>query len=141
MSCSPVEGALGVVDVVAAPGGVGRPDTTVAEAEPGRARVQHIGAVGAGPALAVLPHLGAGTERLALRHPLQIVPPGEVQELGRLRRDRERHHDLVQRIRLGGQVGHRRPGPEQAAGQQLQHEPQLEAARVVDGQDLHSPRA
>ena len=79
---------LGEVAVVAAPGGVDRP-VAPGEVEPGVAGVQYVRGVRAGAAATVLPQVDAGEQGAALRQPLLIVLPGEVEQFVRLRGDGE----------------------------------------------------
>jgi len=80
---------FGVVDVVAAERGVHRVHPPGGEAEPGRARVQHVRAVGAGAALAVLPQMHSRVQGGALRHALLVVAAPEVEQLDRVRGHRQ----------------------------------------------------
>ena len=91
---------------------------------------------GAGPALAVLPQVGAGAERPPLRHPFLVVPPGEVEQLRRPGGHREGQHEVVERVRLLGRVRHDGPQPDEAGRQQREVQAEREAAGVVG----HGPR-
>ncbi len=122
-----------VVDVVAAPRGVHGVHLAAGEPESGGAGVQHVGGVGPGAAAAVLPQVQARAEGRALRYPLLVVPPAEVEQLVRRRGDGQGDGELVDRVRLGALVGHGRAGPHQAGRQQLDLQPQPQLDVGFDG--------
>ncbi len=100
------EGVLGAQHLVAAPGQVHAPDPAGAEAEAGMPRTHHRGGVVPRPAAPGLAHPLALVEGAALRRPLVGVPPGHVQQLGRLGRHRQRG------LQVGDLVGLRRGVPD-----------------------------
>jgi hypothetical protein len=75
-------------------------------------------------------------ERGALRHPFQVVPAGEVEQLDGRGRHRKGRHQIVERVRLRRQIAHQGPGPQQPGGEQLEGQGQVEAPGVVRRPEL-----
>ena len=103
------EDPLGVVRVVAAPRGVHRPHVAGSRSRTRRCRraARRRCPGRSGPCGS--PAGGCRSAAGSLRHPLQVVPPGEVEQFGRRGRHREGQHQVVHCVRLGGQVAHGRP--------------------------------
>ncbi|GMA32896.1 hypothetical protein GCM10025875_28880 [Litorihabitans aurantiacus] len=127
--------ALRDVDVVAAPRRVDRPRLTRAEPDAGRRGDHQEGRVGPRAPAAALAHVGAEREVVALRRALTRPATREVQQLARLRRDRQEElqavEDVVGRTRVA-QVRRRR---DQARGQEGEAQRQGEVEMGVDGVD------
>jgi hypothetical protein len=125
---------LGVGHVVAAPGDVHRPHLAVAEAEARGACGEDQRGVRSGAAAPVLPRVHPDDERRALRGPLPAPAPGQVEQLGGHRWHREREGEAVDDERPRCRYlrhHHRGPLAQQARGQQLDVEPDLESRLVV----------
>ena len=134
------EDPLGVVGVVAAPRGVHRPDLAGREAEPGGARrAARTRCPAPVRPLRFSRRWVPVVKAAPLRHPLPVVPAGEVEQLDGLGRHREGQHQIVEGVRLRGQVAHQRPGPQQPGREQLQGQRQLQAPGVVGGRNSSRP--
>ena len=81
----------------------------------------------------------AGAQLAALRHPFQVVPPAEIQQLARLGRQGEGQDQINDTVRVGAVVAQFRPGAQQTGRQQFQGERQGQPAVLV-GRD-HVDRA
>ncbi len=127
----PVGEALGVRHVVAAPRHVHRPDLALAGVEAARARGEDQRGVRAGTAAAVLPRVHADDEGQALRRPLAAPPAGEVEQLGRDGRHRQRERQAVDLVGALGGRGDRRALPCQTGRQELELDHEGEAGDLV----------
>ena len=108
-------GALGVRRVVAAPGGVHGPGLAGAEGEAGGAGDHEEGGVVARPSVAGVAAVRALHPRVPLGRALLAPASGEVEQLARVRRDRQRGEDGGEVEVAVGRVGDRRTRVEQAA--------------------------
>jgi len=130
------EDPFSVMLVISAPGRVDGPDITVAESESGRTCVQDVRTVGTRAAFPVLAQVGAGPQRAALRNPFVVVAAREVEQLRGLCREREGQGEILDGVPLRGQVGQRRPAPQQAARKELQRQVQAQSFGVVEGAEF-----
>ena len=133
--------AFGVVDVVAAPSGVHRPDCATRMAETPGAQAELVGGVRPGASTAVLAAMLPHHQRKALRLAFLGPSSGEVQQLARLPRHRQGHQQFVHLVGLRPQIADPGPGAQQPLRGQLDEKLQFEFSTFVPARHPNAARS